>query len=275
MDLRSGSIIGLEALIRWRHPQRGLIAPTDFIGAEQSGLIDAIGENVLREVCRQIQAWQADFVPLVPVALNVSSCQFEQSRVADLFIRVIEEFGVDPALIRIEITETVLMRNVEEHAQTLRRLREFGVKVSIDDFGTGHSSLSYLKDLPIDCLKIDRSFIGHMISDTRDAAIVRAVIGIAQSMGIIVVAEGVESVDQAAHLRTLGCVAAQGYFFHRPMDADRCRPLLDQLAERKPHTDTMRLRLLRWARVGGANGACALAVGQGMPEDASAPAGAR
>jgi diguanylate cyclase (GGDEF)-like protein len=256
VDLPSQRVMGLEALLRWRHPQRGLMVPREFIlVAEQSGLISAIGELVLRAVCRQLTAWQAAGVPLVPVAVNVSSQQFEHGRVADMFINVIEDSGVDPGLIQIEITETELMRHVAEHAQTLRRLREFGVKVSIDDFGTGYSSLSYLKHLPIDYLKIDRSFVADMISDTRDAAIVQAVIGIARSLGIVAIAEGVESFRQAEHLGRLGCDAAQGYFFHRPMAPERCQPLLEQLAKQAPQSDTLRLRLLRWAGTGGANDA--------------------
>jgi predicted signal transduction protein with EAL and GGDEF domain len=247
VDLPTGRLIGLEALIRWRHPERGLIPPSDFIAiAEQSGLINAIGEFVIREVCRQLKDWQAEFVPLVPVAVNVSSLQFERQRVADLFVHVIEEFDIDPALIRIEITETELMRNMQEHAETLRRLRDFGVKISIDDFGTGYSSLRYLKDLPIDCLKIDRSFIAQMMSDARDAAIVYAVIGIARSMGIIMIAEGVEAADQVARLCEFGCFAAQGYFFHRPMSPALCKPLLEELGSHTVHTETQRLRIQRW-----------------------------
>jgi diguanylate cyclase (GGDEF)-like protein len=247
VDLPTGRLIGLEALIRWRHPERGLIPPSDFIAiAEQSGLINAIGEFVIREVCRQLKDWQAEFVPLVPVAVNVSSLQFERQRVADLFVQVIEEFDIDPALIRIEITETELMRNMQEHAETLRRLRDFGVKISIDDFGTGYSSLRYLKDLPIDCLKIDRSFIAQMMSDARDAAIVYAVIGIARSMGIIMIAEGVEAADQVARLCEFGCFAAQGYFFHRPMSPALCKPLLEELGSHTVHTETQRLRIQRW-----------------------------
>jgi diguanylate cyclase (GGDEF)-like protein len=232
VDLPTGRIIGLEALARWRHPQRGLIPPNDFIAiAEQSCLIEAIGENVLRHVCGQVKAWQADFVPLVPVAVNVSPRQFEQGRLADMFVRVIKDFDIDPTLIRIEITENGLMRNLHEHAKTLQRLRDFGVTISIDDFGTGHSSLRYLKELPIDCLKIDRSFVAHIIDDERDTAIVRAAINIAHSMGIVMVAEGVEFVEQAQRLRELGCVAAQGYLFHRPMAADACKTLLEDLAK--------------------------------------------
>jgi diguanylate cyclase (GGDEF)-like protein len=251
VDVASRRIVGLEALIRWRHPERGLMSPAEFIPmAERSGLINAIGEHVLRTVCAQQMAWQAQRVPLVPIAVNVSPRQFEHGRLADTFIQVIDSTGIDPALVQIEITETALMRDVDGHARTLNRLREFGVKVAIDDFGTGYSSLSYLKHLPIDCLKIDRSFVSDMISDTRDAAIVSAVIGIARSLGIVIVAEGVESQPQFDHLRALDCDAAQGYLLHRPMSADRCQPLLEQLALPAPATealrsDTAELRVLR------------------------------
>jgi EAL domain-containing protein (putative c-di-GMP-specific phosphodiesterase class I) len=247
VDLASSRVIGLEALVRWRHPERGLVSPVAFIPiAEHSGLINAIGEHVLRLVCAQLKAWQADMVPLVPVAVNASPRQFEQGRLAQQLVKITDEYSVEPSLIQIEITETALMKHIEGHGNTLQALRDIGVRVSIDDFGTGYSSLSYLKHLPIDCLKIDRSFVHDMVSDTRDAAIVSAVVGIARSLGIRVVAEGVESTQQVEQLRALGCDAAQGYLFHRPMSGERVRALLEQLARQPAHSETLRLRVLRW-----------------------------
>jgi diguanylate cyclase (GGDEF)-like protein len=250
VDLPSGRTIGLEALLRWQHPERGLMSPAAFIPiAEQCGLISALGEYVLRQVCCQLQQWQLEMVPLVPIAVNVSPRQFDQGRLAELLLQITSEHQIDPGLLQIEITESALMKHIEGQGNTLLALRSLGVKVSIDDFGTGYSSLAYLKHLPIDCLKIDRSFVRDMVSDSRDAAIVSAVVAIARSLGIGVVAEGVESQRQVEQLRKLGCDAAQGYLFHRPMNAMHCRELLLQLAAQPVRSDTLKLRVLRW--VGG------------------------
>jgi len=235
VDLECQRIIALEALVRWQHPTEGLISPAEFISvAESSGLIAAIGEFVLRQVCVQINAWQIDFVPLVPIAVNVSSAQLQRGRLADRVIGIVTEADVDPALVRLEITESGLVHNVEENIAALQRLREFGFKISVDDFGTGYSCLSYLKALPIDCLKIDRSFVAEITTDERNAAVVGAVMTMAQSMNLMVIAEGVETADQVSALKLLGCSVAQGYFFHRPMAALECRQLLEGLAKTAP-----------------------------------------
>jgi diguanylate cyclase (GGDEF)-like protein len=252
VDLPSKRVIALEALARWRHPQRGLISPAIFIAlAEQNGMIHQIGEWVLRRVCEQLRSWQVEHLSVIPISVNVSPRQFEQGRLADTVLQVIQEYGIDPTLIHIEITESALMKNVLQHAATLLKLREAGISVSIDDFGTGYSSLSYLTQLPIDCLKIDRSFIANMASDPRDSAVVRAVVGIAQSMNLVVVAEGVERAEQAHELLRMGCVAGQGYLFYPPLAAADCHSLLQQLARDVPKRDTLQLRLLRWVRKSG------------------------
>jgi diguanylate cyclase (GGDEF)-like protein len=246
VSLIDGRLIGLEALVRWQHPERGAIPATTFIPiAEQCGLIELLGNQVLREACRQLQAWEAAGLKPVPVAVNVSARQFDRDRLTDSVRRVLKEFDIDPKLLRIEITESMLMSGGEAHLKTLRELRQLGVSVAIDDFGTGYSSLGYLKHLPIDCLKIDRCFVRDMITDERDASIVKAVLAIAHSLDVRVVAEGVEAGRQAAILRELGCDAAQGYHFHAPLPAASCEPLLAKAASRST-SDTLRMRILNW-----------------------------
>ena len=227
MNLQLNVIIGLEALIRWNHPKEGIVSPAEFIPlAESSGLMTAIGEYVLMTVCREINRWKSQFIPVVPIAVNISSRQFERGRLADRVISIVNGADVDPALIRLEITESGLVSDAADDIATLTRLRNYGFKISVDDFGTGYSNLSYLKNLPIDCLKIDRTFISDITVDKRNAAVVQAVVTIAQSMHLEVIAEGVETSEQAAALKSLGCFVAQGYFYHKPMTALECQPLL-------------------------------------------------
>jgi len=229
VSLIDGRLIGFEALLRWQHPERGAIPASTFIPiAEQCGLIELLGNQVLREACRQLQAWRALGLKPVPVAVNVSARQFDRNRLTDCVRRMLKQFDIDPKLLRIEITESMLMSGGEAHLQTLRELRELGVSVAIDDFGTGYSSLSYLKHLPIDCIKIDRCFVRDMIADERDASIVK----------------GVEAFRQAVTLRELGCDGAQGYHFHPPLPAASCEALLAKAA--KPASDTLRMRILKW-----------------------------
>ncbi len=229
VDLGTGRLSGFEALLRWRHPERGLVPPLNFIPiAEHCGLIDALGELVLRQICRQMRRWQADGAALLPVALNVSPRQFEGGRLGELLLAVCTEHQIPPTLLQIEITETALMKEGREAAHTLAMLRNLGATVMIDDFGTGFSSLNQLKRLSIDGLKIDRSFVRDMLADERDAAIVSAVIGIGASLGVSVLAEGVESNLQAQRLRALGCQFAQGNFLHPPASGEHCLGLLQQ-----------------------------------------------
>ena len=244
VELRTGRILGLEALARWHDSDRGQVSPEIFIPlAEQSGLIDALGEQVLRLVCTQLRDWRTTAVPLVPISLNVSPRQFDQGRLHELIAAVSAELEVDPKLFQIEITESALLRGARHHRTTLEALRALGVKVY---FGTGYSSLNYLKHMPIDGLKIDRAFVHEMANDPRDAAIVGAIISIGLSLGIRVVAEGVESTQQAEQLLALGCGAAQGYYFHRPMPAARCCEFLREFGPHRAWTDTLRNRMLQW-----------------------------
>ncbi len=226
-DLTSGRLTGLEALLRWHHPERGLVSPKVFISiAEHCGLIEAIGEDVLRMVCRDLQDWQRAGVLLVPVAVNVSPIQLERGSVVESLLVNAREHQVSPSLLQIEITETALMKDTGRVAATLHRLRELGVKILIDDFGIGFSSLNHLKNLAIDGLKIDQSFVSDMIDDERDAAIVSAIIGIAKSLNISVLAEGVDSPGHVERLLGLGCDSGQGFFLHQPVPAQECARLL-------------------------------------------------
>jgi diguanylate cyclase (GGDEF)-like protein len=226
-DLLSGRLTGLEALLRWHHPDRGLVPPKVFISiAEHCGLIEAIGEDVMRIVCRDLRDWQRDGVLLLPVAINVSPIQLERGSVVESLLVSAREHQISPNLLQIEITETALMKDTGRVAATLQRLRELGVKVLIDDFGIGFSSLNHLKNLAIDGLKIDQSFVRDMIDDERDAAIVSAIIGIGKSLNIDVLAEGVDSPGHVELLLRLGCARGQGFFLHEPVQAPQCALLL-------------------------------------------------
>ena len=219
--------VSAEALIRWSHPKLGMVGPSRFVPvAEDSGLVGQIGEWVLRTVCGQIYLWQGEGVTL-PVAVNVSARQFQQADLVELVIAVLSETKVPPHLLEIELTESAVMQDGEASVVALERLKSFGVQISIDDFGTGYSSLSYLKRLPLDVLKIDQSFVRDISSDPDDAAIVSAIIAIAHSLGLQVVAEGLETPEQLAYLRSLGCDVAQGYYFSKPLPAAEFGRLLE------------------------------------------------
>jgi diguanylate cyclase (GGDEF)-like protein len=218
VDVLDGRIVGMEALLRWRHPQRGLIAPQEFIPlAEETGLIVAIGRWVIEEACTQNRTWQLAGLPHLRVAVNISGMQFRQKDLLDTVAQALQKSRLVAECLEIEITESVVMHNASEAIVTLERLSEMGVLVAIDDFGTGYSSLSYLKRFPIDKLKIDRSFIRDVSSDMDDAAIVRATIGLAHNLRLRVVAEGVETAAQLQFLRVLGCDEYQGFFKSQPL----------------------------------------------------------
>jgi len=217
VDLESGAICGLEALLRWRHPDRGTVLPAEFIPVlEDSGLIVPVGEWVIREVCRQLNAWKEAGLAALPVAINLSARQFQQKDLEGTVRRILRDAGIEPSLIQFELTESLLMRDTEAAARTLRGLKESGVKLSVDDFGTGYSSLAYLKRFPIDTLKIDRAFIRDVTTNPEDAAITLAIIGLAHSLKLKVVAEGVETEDQLDFLSSHACDEMQGYYFAKP-----------------------------------------------------------
>jgi diguanylate cyclase (GGDEF)-like protein len=235
IDVRSWSIIGAEALIRWRHPDLGLVQPAEFIGlAEETGLILPIGEWVLRTACAQAKAWQdAGHGPLV-MAVNISGRQFRGKNLVQTIGQAIGGFGLDPRRVELEITESVLMRSVDETVNTLKALRAMGPRIAVDDFGTGYSSLSYLRRFPIDTLKLDQSFIQDSVKDRGTAAIVAGVIDMAHGLGLEVIAEGVETAEQRTLLFQDGCHIMQGYLFGRPVPAPEFEQLLVTKNTRHP-----------------------------------------
>jgi len=235
VDLESGRVTGVEALARWLHPELGLVAPARFIPvAEETGLIEDIGNWVLREACRQNCRWRDQGLPDMHVAVNVSARQFVRADFARGVLAVLEETGLPAHLLELEITESLMMDDVARAVQTLAALKQVGVKLSIDDFGTGYSSLAYLRHFPLDFLKIDQSFVAVMLSDPSGAAIVRAIITLGQSLGFAIIAEGVETEEQRAHLLAGGCNEMQGYLFSRPVPATELEALLRSQAPRHP-----------------------------------------
>jgi diguanylate cyclase (GGDEF)-like protein/PAS domain S-box-containing protein len=223
-DIATNAVTGMEALVRWQHPEMGLVSPGEFIPlAEDTRLIVALDEWVLRTACAQNKAWQEAGLPHLRVSSNLSARTFRQSGLPELVSRLLEETGLDPDCLDLELTESSVMSDAEAAAETLRALRGLGVHVSIDDFGTGYSSLNYLKKFPADCLKIDQSFVRDAATEPNDAAIVRAVITLARSLGLKVIAEGVETVEQLRFLRLLGCDEVQGYLLSRPLPAEEFR----------------------------------------------------
>jgi EAL domain-containing protein (putative c-di-GMP-specific phosphodiesterase class I) len=228
-DLVTGAISGFEALLRWQHPERGLVPPIEFIPIlEDTGAIIPVGEWVLRSVCEQIKAWQAAGITPRPVSVNVSARQFQRRDLDAVLARIIEEAGIDPAYLQLELTESLLMKDAAETARTLTRLKALGIRLAVDDFGTGYSSLAYLKRFPLDELKIDRAFIRDIVTDPSDAAIALSVISLAHSLRLKVVAEGVETEEQLGFLRTHGCDEMQGFYFSRPAQvADSTQALVE------------------------------------------------
>lgn len=218
VNLRTGAITGAEALIRWTHPTRGSVPPAQFIPiAEECGLILAIGRWVLREACEQARAWVDAGLPMATMAVNVSAMEFRDENFLDGLFAILNETGLDPRSLELELTESVLMKHAEAAASILQTLRERGVQVAVDDFGTGYSSLSYLRKFPIDTLKIDQSFVRQITAGGDDTSIVTAVISMARSLKLRVVAEGVEAPEQVGFLRAHECDEAQGYYFSPPV----------------------------------------------------------
>jgi EAL domain-containing protein (putative c-di-GMP-specific phosphodiesterase class I) len=236
----TGALTGFEALLRWRHPERGLVLPDEFIPVlEETGLIVEVGEWVLDAVCAQINEWTRAGLDPVPVAINLSARQFLARDLGATIKRILDRHRIEASLLELEITESSLMVNPEEATRTLEYLKSLGVRISIDDFGTGYSSLGYLKRFPLDSLKVDRSFVRDVTTDADDAAITRAVITMAHSLGLEVIAEGVETESQLAFLAENGCDQIQGFYLARPQPVEEC---VKALVEHQRATAVLKLR---------------------------------
>jgi EAL domain-containing protein (putative c-di-GMP-specific phosphodiesterase class I) len=222
MDIATGRIIGLEALLRWQHPDLGLVPPDKFIRiAENCGLIVPIGEWVLRTACGQARKWQDEGLPAVSIAVNVSAVQFRQEGFCALIRKVLEDTGLAPQCLELELTEGLLLANADVTVSVLQDLKAMGVTLAIDDFGTGYSSFSYLRQFHISKLKIDRLFIRDVAVKPDDAAITAAIISMAKSLNLKVIAEGVENEAQMSFLRAHHCDEIQGYYFSKPLTVDK------------------------------------------------------
>jgi diguanylate cyclase (GGDEF)-like protein/PAS domain S-box-containing protein len=227
INLKTGDITGAEALIRWKHPVRGLVPPSDFIPiAEDCGLIVPIGNWVLREACKQARTWMDAGLPLATMAVNISAMEFRDEDFLDGVFRILQQTGLDPAALELELTESVLMKRAESTQSILKMLRGSGIQLAVDDFGTGYSSLSYLRKFPIDALKIDQSFIRQITTAPDETTIVTAVISMGRSLKLRVVAEGVENQEELAFLQAHQCDEAQGYYFSRPVLPEQFATLL-------------------------------------------------
>jgi diguanylate cyclase (GGDEF)-like protein len=235
VNTSTGIVHGAEALLRWRHPVRGSISPVEFIPiAEESGLIGGIGAWVVGEACRQARAWQDSGLPPLRVAVNLSPSQFRQGNIVEMIRDALDQAGLEPRFLEVELTESTVMSDPEESIAILEKLSTMGVLVSVDDFGTGYSSMSYLRRFPIDKLKIDRSFISEVMSRPDDASIVRAIVSLAHSLRLKVVAEGVESAEQLEFLKTLGCDQYQGYHFSPALPASQFEALVRSKRQLEP-----------------------------------------
>lgn len=230
VDLLTGGISGVEALVRWQHPAEGLLGPAEFIGlAEETGLIVELGESILKKACRQARDWMAAGLSPVKMAVNISPRQF-QAGLADQISSVLKETGLAPSLLEIEITETLIIQDVDTSVRIMRAIKQMGVSLALDDFGIGYSCLGMLKTFPLSCMKIDRSFLTHLPAKTKDSAIVSIMIQLAGSLGIDVIAEGVETAEQADFLRAAGCPYGQGYYFGRPVAAGEIEGMLKAMS---------------------------------------------
>jgi diguanylate cyclase (GGDEF)-like protein len=239
LDLRTGAIAGVEALVRWKHPDWGMVSPAQFIPlAEETGLIVQIGEWVLKTACEQSRQWRDQGIPGVRVAVNLSARQFAQESLLQGVAKIIAESGLTPECLELEITESMVMQNAEHATETLQKLKAMGVSLAIDDFGTGYSSLAYLKRFPIDCVKIDRSFIKDIPVDADDMAITKGVIALGHSLRLKVVAEGVETKEQQEFLQANDCDEMQGFLFSKPLPAEEVTTLL------KNHVQKSRLTVV-------------------------------
>jgi EAL domain-containing protein (putative c-di-GMP-specific phosphodiesterase class I) len=232
LDTKRGDIIGMEALVRWRHREWGLLSPAKFIGiAEETGLIVPIGQWVLRTACTQQRSWIELGLPPIRIAVNLSPRQFVHRHLIDDITQALESTRFDPSWLELEITETTVMHNAQRAVALLGELKQMGIRIAIDDFGTGYSSLAYLKRFPINTVKIDRSFVADVPHDPSNTAITQAIIAMTHSLGLKVTAEGVETAEQVSFLREHGCEEMQGYYFSRPLPVLEATAMLKSAAE--------------------------------------------
>ena len=230
--LRTWKIIGVEALLRWYIPIHGFVSPAKFIPiAEETGLIISIGEWVLRTACAQNRSWQLAGLPLIKMAVNISSRQFKEQNLVEIATQILQETGLKANYLELEITESLIIDNIQQVINTMNQLHDMGISLSLDDFGTGYSSLNHLKRLPIDLLKIDQSFVRELTIGSDDAAIVKAIISLAHNLQLSVIAEGVETEAQLEYLRRNGCDEIQGYYISRPVAAEALTKQLQQEKE--------------------------------------------
>ena len=229
VHLGTGRVVGVEALVRWGTPEKGLTMPSEFVPvAEETGLIIPIGERVLEDACRQLCEWRELYGPQweMNLSVNLSGRQFQKPDLVNGIHRILEETGLEAGRLQLEITESVVMGEDEQAISILEELREIGVQIAIDDFGKGYSSLNYLKELPVDALKIDKSFVEGLRRDVADAAIIRLIVDLAHTLRLEVTAEGVESPEQLARLAQMGCDLGQGYYFSKPLPGDEAGKLI-------------------------------------------------
>jgi len=248
LDLRTGSLKSFEALVRWQHPQMGMVPPSRFIPvAEKSGLIVTVGEFVLRAAFQLLKRWQQLDIAMVPIAVNISPLQLQRANLAELVAQLFAEYGVDSKWITFEVTESAVIHDYKEVVATLQKFRELGSKVLIDDFGTGFSTLGHLRDLPIDGVKIDRSFLRDVGHRPSDRVIINGVVNMARELKLYTVAEGIETSEQLELVRALGCDQGQGYYFTPSVSAKDAQNMLEQLGGMRELSDTVKHRVLRRA----------------------------
>jgi predicted signal transduction protein with EAL and GGDEF domain len=256
VDLATSTPVGVEALVRWKHPQWGMVVPSEFIGiAEETGMICELGLHVLEEACRQWQVWQVELVdqPSFTVSVNVSPRQLRDPGFVGDVRQILRRGGLHPSDLTLEITESFMVDDPESARTRLRDLKTLGVRISMDDFGTGYSSLASLQDLPLDILKIDKAFVDHIAEDPRRTAFAQAIIRMGKTLGLGLIAEGVETAEQSERLQSLGCRLAQGFYFSRPVTGDEITHMLHasqamrQSGGRWPAADALETRT--WLRV--------------------------
>jgi diguanylate cyclase (GGDEF)-like protein len=237
VSLKSGRVVGYEALVRWNHPQRGLVMPGEFLlVAEETGLIVPLGRLVMHEACRQMAEWHRNFpsVPRLTISVNASSRELADPDLVTNVARILQESGLDPESLRIEVTESSIVENQDLTSSTLHSLRDLGVHLEIDDFGTGYSSLSRLHEYPFSTVKIDRSFVKDIETETESLHLVETILRLADGLGLSVVAEGIETREQLAKLAALGCGFGQGYYFSRPADGKSTQRAIEETVLREP-----------------------------------------